>query len=245
MINKKSLTIKSQCRNKRKTKFNFKYKFFILASIILFWFIAFNIFINKPVKYNNSHVTFSKDEELKKLEKEFFKVAKKSISSNEEYVYLEMSLIERDVTLAASVGDLLGTKDSKKLTFNLILNNKGTLKGNKVFSTFNFNLVSVINPTASRIPFNNNKENGFVTHIVPVAYVKGHIIEYTYDVYKKNSDEHLRREKVYAALPTEGFIVNHNVQSTDLFKIENIEGTNYRVYENYSDFISNLNKEIF
>jgi len=250
MKNKKSSKIKPQHKNnfknknKTKTKFNLKIKYFVIVGIVLFGFIILNSFINRPVKYNTSHVTFNKDEELKKLEKEFFKAAEKSISSDEEYVYLEMALIEKNVVLATSIGDLLGTNHSKKSSFNLALNDNNTLKGYDVFSTFNFSLVDkIISPTIP-IPFNNNEKNGFTTHTLPVAYAMGHIIEYTYDVYKKNTNEHIRRDSVYAALPTEAFIANHNVQSTDLFKIENVEGTNYEVYKSYSDFISSLNKKI-
>lgn len=244
MSNRKSKNKNYTTKSQDKNNFIFKpmYLFIILLSLTSILFI--NSFVNQPIRYNTSHVTFNKDEELKKLEKEFFKTAKNSISSDEEYVYIEMSLIERDVTLAAFAGDLLGPNESKKLTFNLTLNNKSTLKGYDIFSTFNFNLVGETTPTTDRIPFNNNQENGFITHILPVAYLKGHIVEYTYDVYKKNTDEFLRREKVYASLPNEGFIVNHNVQSAELFKIENIEGNNYKVYKNYSDFVSNLNKKI-
>ena len=248
MSNKKSSNKnyknKSQDKSVLKKKFKFTPKYFIFILTLITSALLINFFVNQPVNYDASEITFDKDDELMKMEKEFFKVAKKSISSDEEYFYRDMSLIEKDVILATNVGKLISENDSINNGYPLKLNKLGIIKGYKVFSIFNISLTGTFDGPKGSLPFHNSNSNETITHTLPIAYVKGHIIGYTQDVYKKNSDEYLRTEIIYGALPMEAFVKAHNVHASDSFKIENIDGTNYSIYKNYNDFKTSLNEDI-
>jgi hypothetical protein len=85
-----------------------------------------------------------------------------------------------------------------------------------------------------------NPSNGYLTHNVAVAYVKGDIIQHTFKVYTKYNHTYVRTETVNSIIKRESSYYVVGAQSASTFKVENTSGNKYKTFNNFSDYITNV-----
>ena len=143
--------------------------------------IIISILINIEFKsevFNESEDTkeviyYDYDEEIKEITKQV-RGSSERFKLGEVYEVDSIDVLESDVLLAAVSEELL-TKSSKTSTISTELKSRAEVKGIKLNNKFSIKYSSLYSGPSAGEALGNNKENGYLTHYIPIVYCSGDI----------------------------------------------------------------------
>lgn len=206
--------------------------------------IIISIFINIEFKsevFNEAEdikevIYYNYDEEIKEITKQV-RYSSESFKKGEVYEVDSIDILESDVLLAA-VAEELVTKSSKTNNISTKLKSRSEVKWNKINNKFSIKYSSLYNGPDAGEALGNNKENGYLTHYIPIVYCSGDILKINYNVSRKG--EFIRNEKVIVAVRKETSHYMIGAQSDKYLKVENLQEDKFNRFDNYTDYKKNL-----
>lgn len=210
--------------------------------------IIISILINIEFKsevFNESEDTkeviyYDYDEEIKEITKQV-RGSSERFKLGEVYEVDSIDVLESDVLLAA-VSEELVTKSSKTSTISTELKSRAEVKGIKLNNKFSIKYSSLYSGPSAGEALGNNKENGYLTHYIPIVYCSGDIFKINYKVSRKG--EFIRSEEVIVAVRKETSHYMIGAQSAEYLNVENLQGDKFNRFDNYTDYKDNLLEEV-
>lgn len=134
----------------------------------------------------------------------------------------------------------LVTKSSKINAISTKLKSRDEVK--EINNKFSIKYSSLYTGLGAGEVLGNNKENGYLTHYIPIVYCSGDIFKINYKVSRKG--EFIRSEEVIVAVRKETSHYMIGAQSAEYLNVENLQGDKFNRFDNYTDYKDNLLEEV-
>ncbi|MDU5110797.1 MAG: hypothetical protein E6248_10135 [Clostridium sp.] len=212
----------------------------VTLTALIIIFILINIEFKSEVFNDLEDTTeviyYNYDEELKEINKQV-RESSEGFKKGEIYDLDSIEVLESDVLLAAVTEELV-TKSSKTSTISTKLKSRAEVKGIKLNNKFSIKYSSLYSGPGAGEVLGNNKENGYLTHYIPIVYCSGDILKINYKV--SRNGEFIRNEDVIVAVRKETSNYMIGAQSAEYLKVENLKGDKFNKFDNYTDYKENL-----